>query len=457
MSGKISFILKDQKKITDENGKPIVKETKALIFLVFRYKELRLKISTGEKVLPKFWNPKEHRVRIVRDLPECRTINQALMNHEINVRQVVIDHIAKNDKRIIPSILKNEIIKVVRPQIEQPNESDTIDILANIIRSHMIRNKKVIPEKLTNEISKVINPENKEQGQIDFFKAIDEFINTSVKAKGTIVSYEVNKRSLMKFAKTLDEPITFNTIDLVFYNSYVKWMKEIEGFAPNTIGNRIKTLKVFMSYFIASGKTENQSYLGKNFIRPRENTESIYLNESELLALYNHDFTNNPKYERVRDTFIIGCCTGLRFSDLLQLTSENITKDELLRVKTIKTHEEVIIPLHWMVKEILKKYDYQLPRVISNQKMNQYLKLICKEVENDDIKKKSDLVCTHTARRSFATNSYLSGLDPLTIMAFTGHKTESIFMKYIKVTKEETAKQSKSHKYFNKPKSKKGK
>lgn len=55
----------------------------------------------------------------------------------------------------------------------------------------------------------------------------------------------------------------------------------------------------------------------------------------------------------------------------------------------------------------------------------------------------------HTARRSFATNAYLAGLPPISIMKITGHKTESSFMKYIKISEKENAIQLKGHEFFN--------
>ncbi len=417
MPGSITFVLKKQKKETDEKGK----EGKALIFLVFYYKDLRIVISTGEKIFPKYWNSEEHRARAKNDFPEYRSINQTLENHARNVMSVVRSHIERNTA-IIPGQLKNEMTEIVRPGIEKPAKAD-------------------------------------------FFKAIDEFIKASNKAKGTIVSYEINKNFLFEFSKTLKRPITFESIDLDFYDTYVKWMTDTKKYAPNTIGNRIKTLKVFMSYFLERGYTTNQSHLHKKFRKLHEDIESIYLTEKELLDLYNHDFSGNLKYDRVRDTFIIGCYTGLRFSDLSQLTAEMITPDDTIKIKTIKTGEVVIIPLHWMVKKILLKYDYQLPRVISNQKMNEYLKKIANEVKLNTVvsygktqgtlkatgeRKKSEMISTHTARRSFATNMYLAGVPTVSIMLITGHRTETAFMKYIKITKDENATQLKNHEFFKK-------
>lgn len=80
------------------------------------------------------------------------------------------------------------------------------------------------------------------------------------------------------------------------------------------------------------------------------------------------------------------------------------------------------------------------------QRMNRQLKEICKLAGINDVhmldgiaRKKYELVSTHTARRSFATNAYRAGIPSISIMKITGHSTERSFMKYIKISQEENA------------------
>jgi integrase len=73
--------------------------------------------------------------------------------------------------------------------------------------------------------------------------------------------------------------------------------------------------------------------------------------------------------------FLIGCYTGLRYSDYSNIKPENIDiKNNLLKIKTKRQDTTVAIPLHTVVNSILKKYNYVLPKSISNQKTNDYLK-----------------------------------------------------------------------------------
>jgi integrase len=199
-----------------------------------------------------------------------------------------------------------------------------------------------------------------------------------------------------------------------------------------------------------------------------EDTDSIYLSVDELERIYNHDFSDNKKLDKVRDLFIIACWTGLRFSDMCELSIDNISKTpygQLITIKTVKTGETVVIPVHNTIIEILKKYKNILPRVPSNQKMNDYLKDIGEAVKIKEtvelVKTKGglrfkeafqkwELISSHTARRSFATNMYIADIPAISIMKITGHKTEKSFLRYIKISPEDNAKKMLQHPLFRK-------
>lgn len=201
----------------------------------------------------------------------------------------------------------------------------------------------------------------------------------------------------------------------------------------------------------------------KSFSKPEEETENIYLNESELTAIYNLDKLSK-QLEKVRDMFLIVCYTGLRYSDLIRLTKDNITSDNTIKIKTQKTEKIIDVPIHSHVQQIFEKYDYQLPKPISNQKYNEYIKDVMKIAKiNEPITKqyrkngmlanltesKFKFVTSHTARRSFATNAFLADVSVLSIMQITGHRTENAFMKYIKMSAKDNAMKLKTHKFFN--------
>ena len=136
----------------------------------------------------------------------------------------------------------------------------------------------------------------------------------------------------------------------------------------------------------------------------------------------------------------------LRFSDLERLSKDNIN-DSSIEIKTKKTSQNVVIPLHSIVKSIIEKYNYALPKAISNQNLNEYIKEVAKKagIEEDiyveetkgtlkvtRTDKKYNFVSAHTARRSFATNAFLAVAPTIQIMKMTGHTTEKAFLSYIK-------------------------
>ncbi len=192
----------------------------------------------------------------------------------------------------------------------------------------------------------------------------------------------------------------------------------------------------------------------------KETSDSIYLTEQEIKDMMAIKEFSTPVYEIVRNLFVIGCHTGLRFSDYSILRFANI-KDGFIEIdpaKTknkIRTNTKVIIPLHPMVRQILLKYPDGFPKCPPNQVFNRYLKEIGKMVPSlhkefekkmtrshkveKTIYTKYSALCTHTARRSFCTNMYLKGVPIITIMAISGHKTQENFMKYIKADNQKHA------------------
>jgi integrase len=294
--------------------------------------------------------------------------------------------------------------------------------------------------------------------------------------------YEATFKHLKNYATEKNKVIDFKDIDITFYDDFIQYLQESSPIKPtrskkidpdkqgdkktergklavNTIGKKIQTLKTFLNAATDEKLNNYDAYKSKKFVKLSEESESIYLNESDLEKLYKKDFKDRPGLERVRDLFLVGCWTGCRFSDISQITPESISEG-FIHLKQYKTGEKVIIPLHPVVTAILNKYDGRLPETISNQKFNKALKEVAKEAEINEMThkaitkggvkvstahKKSDLVTSHTARRSFATNLYKSGFPSLSIMAITGHKTEDSFLKYIKVTPNEHAKKLQLH------------
>jgi integrase len=208
-------------------------------------------------------------------------------------------------------------------------------------------------------------------------------------------------------------------------------------------------------------------HLNRQFKTLSEEVDTIYLNEQELDSIYRLDLRYDRRLERVRDLFLIGCYTGLRFGDLMLLRKENITKTErgyIIKLRTQKTDEMVVIPVHPIILEIIEKYDGNLPQPMSDVKMNKYIKDIGELAKIEEtvktsktvggvqtrfVNKKYELITVHTARRSFATNMYLNDVPTISIMKITGHRSEKAFLRYIRITPEQNANKLMDHPFFS--------
>lgn len=403
-----------------------------LIYLIFRFNNQKLKYSIGEKILPKHWNSETQRARESRTNTDHATLNTKLDDLATDIRNGYRNLVNENQ---VPTPSK---LKVILDQSQF----------------------------------------KKEFGQkISFLKFVDQLIESSNIKANTKKQWKQTLKKLLEFKRFSKRDIDFDDIDLNFYDSFIKFLvnkgytkKSTEGnikvgYSKNTIGGFIKAIKIFMNEAVDRNLTKNLEYRNKKFKAMEEQVDKVYLSQQELLNIYNLDLSDDQKLEKVRDLFIIACYTGLRFSDLILVRPENIINSgKQIKIRTEKTSELVVIPLHKYVIEILAKYNGSLPPVISNQKMNKYIKEIGEIAGIDETVKiaitrggktehnlfpKFDLMTTHTARRSFSTNAYLMDIPSISIMKITGHKTERSFMKYIRISQEDNANKLSSHPFFN--------
>lgn len=319
---------------------------------------------------------------------------------------------------------------------------------------------------LIKQVDKYNNPAKYKPKEVTLFSFIENFIHqskTRVNPKtNNVISYKQQRdyirtfEDLKAFCKHKRKQYNFKDIDLDFYNDFIEFLQK-KNLAQNTIGKKFRVLKVFLNAATEEGYNTNLRYTSKRFISVSEKTENVYLDERELRQIYDLDLSENPRLDKVRDVFLVACWTGLRYGDLRNIPG-NVNGD-FIEIEQSKTGNEVIIPLHHTVKAILEKYDNNLPKPISNQKFNDYVKDVVKlaginEGFHKGITKggqkiskkyeKWELVSSHTGRRSFATNLYKQGFPSYSIMQITGHKTETAFLKYIKVTPKEHAEKLKA-------------
>ena len=388
---------------------------------IIRFDNQRINAGTGFKVLPAQWNLKTNRVKNVVDATNKDEINHFLTNLESAVKEIITE--LRSNRSLTLEAVRTRLDTYLKPAVqpEEPAQPALFTFIDRFIES--------APQRVNIETGKHIN-------------------------ERTIKKYRTTLRVLREFAAIYKRTVDFDTMDLDFYGDFTAYLTKKEGLAVNSVGKYIQTLKVFLNEATAKGINVKLDYKSSRFKVLKEDADSIYLTESELKSLNSLDLASKPRLERVRDLFLVGCYTGLRFSDFTAIRPEYI-KDGLIRMEQFKTMGKVVIPCHPVVTALLDKYNGKLPQAISNQKMNDYLKEVCQlagltSQEGKGITKggarvvrsfeKWQLVSTHTARRSFATNMYLLGIPAITIMRITGHKTEKAFMRYIKLDEEQHAK-----------------
>lgn len=385
-------------------------------------KYLPLQYYINESVQPKYWNVKQGRAKGDKRFPQYPEFNSRLDDIENTVLSI-LRKLQNDGVTLSEELLRLEFDKVFR----NTDQTETIEVK-----------------------------------QIELMGFIDSFIENCNRSEGTKKSYRRVEKDLQEYQRKKKTILTFDKIDVDFHSSFVAFLQS-KNYAPNTIGTRIKVVKSFMNEAYERNLHKNLDFKKKMFSKPSEETKAIYLNTNELAALYKLDLSKDKSLNNVRDWFLIGAYTGLRFSDLARLSKENF-KGDTIEIRTQKTDKKVTLPLHPIVLEILEKHEYELPKIISNQKFNEYIKEVVKLAEIDEgilveevkgklkskrLEPKCNLVSAHTARRSFATNAFLAGVPPIQIMKLTGHKSESSFLKYIKVSDEENAKILQMHPFFN--------
>ena len=383
-----------------------------LITLYYYLEKKRFAFSTGEQIKPIFWSFKNERV--TNRFSQADRINKKL------------------------DWLEKKLLEVVDQLIMEKGKATAKDV------KHAL---KILTgkEKPTNTLFGFIQ------------SLIDERTASKRIKQGSVQVYNNAFKRLKDFANFEGlEEYSFSDISYSFFNRFAEYLTD-RDFSDNHINKIISTFRMFLNEATKTGVNTNLNYKNVPIPVSKETADEIYLTKSELEKLYYFDFSNHLKLERVRDLFIVGAYTGLRFSDFSRIEQKHIREIEgfpVIDIVTIKTSQNVIIPLHPFVESILKKYDGEVPS-ISQQKMNDYLKelgkkcgflddLVTKSITKGGVKKveklpKYSLLKTHTARRSFATNAFLSGFSTLSIMKITGHTTETSFMKYIKITDEQNA------------------
>jgi integrase len=371
---------------------------------------------TGYEATPESWDKDTQRVRPGK-LKRGPDINAGLNRIEV----AIIDIYGELGRTPEPEQYRNALnIKLGRADVSDTG-TDTAPTLAEFARI-FIENKKVTKNSTWQVYDAAIKL---------LFKFIEE------RRRGRASFDDINEQFLVQFREWLyAEPREYE----------VQYTKNIIS----------KTFEM-MNAAAKLGHHTNSAYKGLKMDKIKK--PNLALTFEEVERLYAFDFGPDKRLELVRDIFVVGCYTGLRFSDYNRIRPEHIkeidgvTMIDILPEKTKAYATKVTIPLLPAPLAILKKYSFEMPEM-TNSLMNYYLPKVARAAGLTDeiirtsgkggvIKQYKELkyecVKTHVARRSFATNFYRAGLPIAVLMKITGHATESQFLGYIAIDGTENA------------------
>jgi integrase/recombinase XerD len=341
------------------------------------------------------------------------------VKHELTVKDIDIE------ERFWDS--KKQRIKSSHPDHEDLNMIINMDFLrANeILRKYRLSNAELTWKLFYSEWK---NPSE----CYDFLKWMENEINERFMQGLIETPTRIKHLNLIKKLSKLRPLIQFSELDESLLNDFKKYMIQI-GNSKNTQGKDLVNLKIYTSIAFRRKLINHNPFIG--FKIPKEEIEPFFITRDDrdsLLNLYEKNYLE-PKFQKTLRAFLFICYTGLRPSDFLSLTMEQIEEIDGIKLLSIKmqkkTERPVHIPLSSMALKLIKdECPHRLKGKIFNtpseQKMNDYIKFICRlaGIEESRIKE----ISLKTGRHTFATlalKQSKSGAGLLQVAKLLGHKS----------------------------------
>lgn len=408
----IIFSLESRKK----NGVPIVENVPIRMRVIFAGK--RIELTTGYRIDVAKWDSAKERVKngTTNKLDQSASeINSDLLRYYTEMQ---------------------EVFKEFEVQNTMPTMDDVKE--AFNLRLNPIKEDELKSDKPT----------------VSFKEAFNKFVKECGKQNNWTKSTYEKFSAVKNHLKSFNPEISFECFDENGLNNYVDFLRISKDMRNSTISKQLGFLKWFLRWSLKKGYHNNSAYDG---FKPKLKTTQkkvIFLSWDELNQLRNYEIPEQKQYlERVRDVFLFCCFTGLRYSDVFNLRRSDI-KENHIEVTTVKTADSLIIELNNHSKAIFEKYkniafqDQKVLPVISNQRMNTYLKELAELAEiNEPVREtyykgneridvvtpKYTLLSTHAARRTFICNALSLGIPANVVMKWTGHSDYKAMKPYIDI------------------------
>lgn len=400
---KFTFILKD-KSAKDES----------LLLIVLRYQYRTAKISTGISIPPKSWNPKSNRV--VQSWLFANSVNSRLSVIEAELGSLIhFAHKNEQDAEKLFAYVKRGLIEAKVIDRGEGTRPQTV----------LARYEDFIQAKSTGAGALKDN-------SLAILKTTEQHLK-SIVDKNTTLEKLLTDSFVEKIHNHLAKRFTNNSYrkHLAIIKRFLHWAKE---------DNRKKGLPFPANDFVSMFKAPK-------FVKETAAT-NFALSLEELHRIEELDLSDYPALGQIRDSFLLCCYSGIRFSDIPQITPD-IIHDGFITFEPKKTEDEevqCIIPITPKLKHLLDRYPKGF-YTSSSQKMNQNLKRIGQLAEMNEefqiVRKqgREKIITTlpryqalswHCSRRTFATICSNAGIDKNTIMLATGHTKSETLDKYIK-------------------------
>lgn len=258
-------------------------------------------------------------------------------------------------------------------------------------------------------------------------------------AEGTFERYETSlkhTRSFLKW-KFRSDDIELKKLDYEFISDYEFWLKSERKCGHNSTMKYLSNFKKIVNRCLRNGWLAKDPFIG--FKMTKREVERTPLTENELEEIMTKKI-GTERIALVRDIFLFSCFTGMAYADVKKMKRQEIIigpdGDNWIISKRQKTDVSARIPLLNRAQMIIEKYsnhplcqldDRVLP-VLSNQKMNAYLKEIA------DLCGIQKRLTYHIARHTFATTVTLSNGVPIeTVAKMLGHRNLKTTQHYAKI------------------------
>jgi site-specific recombinase XerD len=353
----------------------------------------RFEFSSNKYIDPERWSSEGSKVKGSNE--DTRSIN----NHLENIKSKVLDaekKLFKKDITLTSENLKNELFGL------QENQRTLIPIF----KDH------------NNKIKELIGKEY---------------------APGTLERYNTSLKHTIEFLewKYNISDIEITKIDHAFITEYEFYLRSVRNCANNTAVKYIKNFNKIIKLCLANHWIDRNPFA--NYKSKVKEVERVYLSEEEIQTITNKDF-KNERLSLVRDIFLFSCFTGLAYIDVKNLTKSHISigidGDKWIFTHRQKTETASKIPILPVTQMIIDKYEdnpqsknqEKLLPILSNQKMNAYLKEIAGVCKIDKE------LTFHIARHTFATTVTLTNGVPIeSVSKMLGHKNLRTTQHYAKV------------------------